>query len=118
MALGVVGLAAVLLLGLVLVVAVVVAVPSLRSDRPPAALPPGRTTWRAAHRTGPPGTTLVVVERVAVDDASRPALETRVLAELDDRDPSYDQAFLEAMAAARERAALLRSEDDGWPSSS
>ena len=104
--------AVVVLLLLLVVLAVAVGLPALRRPPRPLELPPARTTWRAAHRSGPDGTTLVVVERFEVDGPGRAVLERRVLAELDDRDPGYDQAFLEAMAAARERASLLRSEDD------
>ena len=114
MVVGVAGLVVVSALVLLAVLVVAVGLPALtrgRLDHPAPALPPVRSTWRAAHRSGPDGTTLVVVERVEVDGPGRAVLERRVLAELDDRDPGYDQAFLEAMAAARERAALLRSED-------
>ena len=112
MVVGVVGLVVVSALVLVAVLVVVVGLPALTRPAAAPALPASRSTWRAAHRSGPDGTTLVVVERVEVDGPGNCVLERRVLAELDDRDPGFDQAFLEAMAAARERAALLRSEDD------
>jgi hypothetical protein len=65
--------------------------------------------WVPAHLERG-GATVVVVRRVAISDGR--VLDERVVAKVPVDAPDYDERFLEAMAAARNRAALYRSEDE------
>jgi len=65
--------------------------------------------WIPAHLEKA-GTTVVVVRRVAIQDGR--VLDERVVQRVRVDDPDYDQRFLEAMATARSRAALYRSEEE------
>ena len=78
------------------------------SEQRPRAVRAG--TWTVAHYEAG-GTTRVVVQRVSTraDDV----LDEHVVAEIPVEDPGYDQKFLAAMSAARERRALFESEDEG-----
>lgn len=79
---------------------------------PARALPASRRTWHPTHRSVA-GTTRVEV--VLAGDAPGPeGLDRRLVGTVADHDPDYDERFLELMARARERAALLNSvERDG-----
>jgi hypothetical protein len=77
-------------------------------DQPPSASLAGE--WRVAHRDKA-GVTEVVVQKVS--RAGGPVLDEHVIATFAVDDPDYDQKFLTAMSAARERRALFEAEEDG-----
>lgn len=68
---------------------------------------PGR--WRVGHYEKDDAT-WVVVQRVAPKDDG--VLDEHLVATIDAADPEYDEKFLEAMQAARNRQALFEAEDD------
>lgn len=75
-------------------------------QRPPASLP---GTWRVAHYDAD-GKTYVVLQKTP---ASRNAvLDEHVIATVASDDPEYDDTFLAAMSAARQRQALFEAEED------
>lgn len=76
-------------------------------QRPPAPLA-GR--WHVAHYDAK-GTTHVVLQRVS--EGGRAVLDEHVIATISSDDPEYDDKFLAAMSAARQRQALFESEDGG-----
>jgi hypothetical protein len=81
---------------------------SSRPDGRPRAARGG--AWTVAHYERR-GVTRVVVQRLArgTDDV----LDEHVVAEIPAEAPDYDERFLAAMSAARERRALFESEDEG-----
>jgi hypothetical protein len=66
-------------------------------------------TWQVAHYEAQ-GTTRVVVRKVSPNGVN--VLDEHVVARLSVDDPDYDQLFLAAMSAARERRALFEAEDE------
>ena len=66
--------------------------------------------WTVAHYETR-GATRVVVQRLSPQAGE--VLDEHVVAELPVEDPDYDQKFLAAMSAARQRRALFDSEDEG-----
>ena len=64
--------------------------------------------WQAAHY-GAPGSTRVVVRKVVPGTGA--VLDERRIDVIADEDPDWDARFLDAMARARDRAALLQSEE-------
>lgn len=56
------------------------------------------------------GATVVVVRKVALQDGR--VLDERIVQRVPVDAPDYDERFLEAMATARGRAALYRSEEE------
>ena len=98
---------AVVLLGLVGVVFVVV---SGLARRPGGAraLPGSAGRWQAAH-FAQSGHTHVVVRKVSPDGVT--VVDEHLIAAVPEQDPDYDAQFLQAMAQARERAALYQSEE-------
>ena len=71
------------------------------------AVPGGR--WAVAHYEAR-GVTRVVVRRVG--PRGDRVLDEQLVAEIRVADPDYDQLFLTAMSAARERQALFESEEE------
>lgn len=67
-------------------------------------------TWRVAHRDVE-GETQVVLQKVAVGGAG--VVDEHVIAMIRTDDPRYDEKFLTAMEAARQRRALFEAEEDG-----
>ncbi len=96
----VVGLVGLVVYGLVVALA-------RTQDGRPAALHGG--TWRVAHYEAGDATR-VVVQKVSVDGAH--VLDEHVVATVRVDDPDYDQKFLAAMSAARERRALFAAEEE------
>lgn len=94
-------------------------VQALRATREPGlgmppeapALPPASTEWRPTHRTDADGRTEVAVVRVPLGE-SAPVLDRQVVDVVLQDDPEWDASFATAMARARERATLLRLEDE------
>jgi hypothetical protein len=76
-----------------------------RTPRRPAAQP---GTWQAAHYDAK-GETRVVLQKVAPGGG---VVDEHLVAAVRVDDPSYDHAFLTAMATARERLALFEAEED------
>ena len=70
------------------------------------AVPAG--TWRVAHYDVK-GETRVVLQKVREGDSR--VLDEHVIASLRSDDPEYDERFVAAMDAARQRQALFESED-------
>jgi uncharacterized membrane protein YqiK len=70
------------------------------------AVPAG--TWRVAHYDVK-GETRVVLQKVREGDTR--VLDEHVIASIRAADPAYDERFLAAMDAARQRQALFESED-------
>jgi hypothetical protein len=98
---------AVVLLGLVgLVVYVVSGVARGLGAR--RALPGSPGRWQVAH-FAKAGHTHVVVRKVGTD--GRSIVDEHLISAVSEQDPDYDRAFLEAMAQARQRAALYESEE-------
>ena len=86
--------------------------------RRPTSLPPGArrelagpAAWRATHETGDDGQTAVLVVRSPVD-APGLVLDRQVVAVVAQDDPEWERTFSAAMDRARERAALLRAQDE------
>jgi len=72
------------------------------------ALPGSAGRWRVAH-FAQAGHTHVVVRKVSPDGVT--LVDEHLIAAVPEQDPNYDALFLEAMAQARERAALYQSEE-------
>jgi hypothetical protein len=70
------------------------------------ALPRG--TWQVAHLDAA-GETRVLLQKVGPDEG---VVDEHVIARIPVDDPEYDEKFLSAMAAARERRALFESEEE------
>jgi hypothetical protein len=68
----------------------------------------GAAQWQATHFERD-GQTHIVVRKVLLDGAT--VVDEHLVATLAEGDPDYDAKFLEAMAQARERAALFESEE-------
>ncbi len=98
-------LAVVLGVSAVLAYLVVLVLGRTSSGRRPAVLA-GR--WRTAHHDAD-GSTLVVLQKVSPD--GRDVLDEHLVASIPVGDPEYDERFLAAMAAARQRLALFEQED-------
>jgi hypothetical protein len=71
-------------------------------------LPGSRGHWQVAH-FAKAGYTQVVVRKVGAD--GRSVVDEHLIAAVAEQDPDYDATFLEAMAQARQRAALYESEE-------
>jgi hypothetical protein len=67
-------------------------------------------TWRVAHYDAK-GETRVVLQRVP--EGGTRVLDEHVITSIRSNDPEYDDKFLAAMNAARQRQALFESEDGG-----
>jgi hypothetical protein len=81
----------------------------LRStDQGPQVSAPG--TWRVAHYDVK-GQTRVVLQKVR--DGDTRVLDEHVITSVSSQDPDYDEKFLAAMDAARQRQALFEAEDGG-----
>ncbi len=65
--------------------------------------------WRATHYDSK-GATLVVLQKTSPTGAN--LLSEHVVARIRLDDPEYDQLFMTAMAAARERRAMFETEED------
>jgi hypothetical protein len=72
------------------------------------ALPGSAGRWQVAH-FAKSGHTHVVVRKVSPDGVT--LVDEHLIAAVPEQDPNYDAQFLEAMAQARERAALYQSEE-------
>ncbi|HEY0644568.1 MAG TPA: hypothetical protein VGD39_14175 [Nocardioides sp.] len=100
---------AVILVGLVGLVVFWLTSFLLRSaSQGPQVSPPG--TWRVAHYDVK-GETRVVLQKVREGDTR--VLDEHVIATVRSDDPEYDDKFLAAMNAARQRQALFEAEDGG-----
>jgi hypothetical protein len=97
----------VVLLGLVAVAVVLVSGYARRAGQP-RPLPGAAGRWQVAH-FAKAGHTQVVVRKVSPDGVT--LVDERLIAAVPEQDPDYDAHFLEAMAQARERAALYQSEE-------
>ena len=71
-------------------------------------LPGSPGHWQVAH-FAKDGHTHVVVRKVGPDGVN--LVDEHLIAAVPEQDPNYDARFLEAMAQARERAALYESEE-------
>src|SRR4051794_29688035 len=69
----------------------------------------GRVEWRVNHRDVH-GETRVVLQKVSRGGIT--VLSEHVVASIPVGDPAYDEKFLAAMTAARERRALFESEEE------
>jgi hypothetical protein len=69
-----------------------------------------RGTWRVAHYDAK-GETRVVLQKVR--DGDTRVLDEHVITSVSSQDPDYDEKFLAAMDAARQRQALFEAEDGG-----
>ena len=78
------------------------------SGQAPQATPPG--TWRVAHHDTD-GETRVVLQKVR--DGDTRVLDEHVVASIRTDDPDYDDKYLAAMDAARQRQALFEAEGGG-----
>ena len=67
-------------------------------------------TWRVAHYDAK-GETRVVLQKVRDGDSR--VLDEHVITSVRSDDPEYDDKFLAAMNAARQRQALFEAEDGG-----
>lgn len=67
-------------------------------------------TWRVAHYDTK-GETRVVLQKVRAGDTR--VLDEHVITSVRSDDPEYDDKFLAAMNAARQRQALFEAEDGG-----
>jgi hypothetical protein len=76
-------------------------------QRPPSSLP---GTWRVAHYDDA-GTTHVVLQKTS--ESRSAVLDEHVIATVASDDPEYEDKFLAAMSAARQRQALFEAEEDG-----
>jgi hypothetical protein len=81
----------------------------LRSANPDPQLTPSGT-WRVAHYDAK-GETHVVLQKVQEGDTR--VLDEHVITSVRSDDPEYDDKFLAAMNAARQRQALFEAEDGG-----
>ena len=70
----------------------------------------GSGTWRVAHYDAK-GETRVVLQKVREGDTR--VLDEHVITSVRSDDPEYDDKFLAAMNAARQRQALFEAEDGG-----
>jgi hypothetical protein len=77
------------------------------SEQSPRRVAPTTARWEAAHYAVGPSTHVVVRKKA---QATGDVLDEHLLAVIPDDDPDWDMRFLEAMAQARARAALLESE--------
>ena len=66
-------------------------------------------TWRAAHYDAG-GETHVVLQKIA--EGGTTVLDEHIVATFRTDDPAYDEKFLAAMNAARQRQALFETEED------
>jgi hypothetical protein len=73
-----------------------------------AEVAPGAGRWRAAHYDAQ-GDTRVVVQKLSPD--GRKVLDEHTIATIPVGDPDYEDTFLAAMLAARQRQALFESEE-------
>ena len=80
-----------------------------RTARTASACPARRGRWQVAH-FAKAGHTHVVVRKVGPDGRAT-LVDEHLIAAVPEEDPDYDAQFLEAMAQARERAALYESEE-------
>jgi len=78
------------------------------ANQGPRVSPVGR--WRVAHYDAE-GATRVVLQKVR--DGDTRVLDEHVITSVRPDDPDYDDKFLAAMNAARQRQALFESEDGG-----
>ena len=69
----------------------------------------GSGTWRVAHYDAK-GETRVVLQKVREGDTR--VLDEHLITSVRSDDPEYDDKFLAAMNAARQRRALFETEDD------
>jgi hypothetical protein len=97
---------AVILIGLVGLLVLGVTSLLRSADPGPRVSTPG--TWRVAHYDAE-GETHVVLQKVRVGDTK--VLDEHVITSIRSDDPDYDEAFLAAMDAARQRQALFEAED-------
>jgi len=67
-------------------------------------------TWRVAHYDVK-GETRVVLQKVREGDTR--VVDEHAIASIPSDDPDFDERFLTAMTAARQRQALFEAEDDG-----
>jgi hypothetical protein len=74
--------------------------------RPPSSLP---GTWRVTHYDAD-GKTHVVLQKISASRST--VLDEHVIATVASDDPEYDDNFLAAMSAARQRQALFEAEED------
>jgi pyridoxamine 5'-phosphate oxidase family protein len=97
----------IVVLGMVgLVIYLVISMLTRDGEPPRVAVTGGR--WRAAHYARG-NSTYVVVRKVLPDRAT--VIDEHIVETLAENDPDYDARFLEAMARARQRAALYESEE-------
>lgn len=75
-------------------------------QRRPSSLP---GTWRIGHYDAE-GETHVILQKTS--PAGSTVLDEHVIATFPSDDPEYDDKFLAAMSAARQRQALFEAEDD------
>jgi hypothetical protein len=73
-----------------------------------AEVAPGAGPWRSAHYDTH-GDTRVVVQKLSSD--ARKVLDEHTIATISVDDPDYEDKFLAAMLAARQRQALFESEE-------
>lgn len=99
---------AAVLVGLLGVVVFAITSFLLRSpdQRHPSSLP---GTWRVAHYDAD-GKTHVVLQKTS--ESRSTVLDEHVIATVASDDPEYDDKFLAAMSAARQRQALFEAEDE------
>jgi hypothetical protein len=74
----------------------------------PGEVAPGAGRWRSAHYDTQ-GDTRVVVQKLSPD--RRKVLDEHTVATIPVGDPDYEDRFLAAMLAARQRQALFESEE-------
>lgn len=67
-------------------------------------------TWRVGHYDAR-GRTHVVLQKVS--ESRGAVVDEHVIAAFPSDDPEYDEKFLAAMSAARQRQALFQAEEDG-----
>jgi hypothetical protein len=96
-------------LGVVVVVAYVTYALVRGAGQPQRTLANTQVRWVATHYAVS-STTRVVVRRV--EQTSGDVLDEHVITEIPDEAPDFDAKFLDAMAQARERAALFELESD------
>jgi hypothetical protein len=78
------------------------------SGHDPRAIAPGTGRWRAAHYERH-GQTRVVLQKLSVDGVK--VVDEHLVATIRPDDPDYEDTFLAAMLAARQRQALFESEE-------
>jgi hypothetical protein len=96
------------LLGIVGVIIYVTISLLMRSAQRPLLTSAAGAQWKATHFERE-GETYIVVRKVLLDGAT--VVDEHRVATVAEGDPDYDAKFLEAMAQARERAALFESEE-------